>query len=242
MQFRWEHLAAVAAAIIVLLLTWFVPPIFHVSGANAIVLRVGIVLLGAIAIIALLLWARVNQPPLPSVEDPTAQAKAAVGGAFQSGAVQGGAASQDVDILIREASQRVAAARLAAGAKLSSLPTVFLLGETGAGKTSTMDQSGLDAELLAGQVYQENSIVPTRVANIWFARKTVFVEAGGPLMDDPASWVRLIKHFLPGSIGSVFGGGSKASKSLHGLDFCRLGFCSVRASPRACPGQARCAI
>ena len=208
MQFRWEHLVAVAAAIVVLMLTWFAVPIFHVSGANAVVLRVGILSLGAIAIVALLLWARAKQPPLPTVEDPTAQARATIGGALQ-----GGAASQDVDILIREASQKVAAARLAAGAKLSSLPTVFLLGETAAGKTSSMDQSGLDAELLAGQVYQESSIVPTRVANLWFARKTVFVEAGGPLMDDPASWVRLVKHFLPSSLGSVFGGGSKAPRA-----------------------------
>lgn len=208
MRFRWEFLAAVAVAIVVLLLAWFLPIILHVSGVNALVLRGGTLLLGGTAILGLLLWARSNQPAVPAVEDPTAKAKAAFGGALQ-----GGAASQDVDVLVRDASAKVAAARLGAGAKLSSLPTVFVLGETGSGKTSAVDQSGLDAELLAGQVYQEASLVPTRVANIWFARKTVFVEAGGPLMDDPASWVRLAKHFLPGSLGSVFGGGNKAPRA-----------------------------
>jgi len=203
MRFQWQHLAAGAAAIVVLMLTWFGPQIFHAVGTNAIVLRGGILLLGVIAVIGLLLWARSSMPPLPGSEE---------GSAPQAGA-SGGAASQDIDILVREAAGKVAAARLAAGAKLTSLPTVFLLGETGAGKTSAMDQSGLDAELLAGQVYQESSIVPTRVANLWFARKTVFVEAGGPLLDDAGSWVRLVKHFLPGRFGSIFGGGSLAPRA-----------------------------
>ncbi|HLZ49812.1 MAG TPA: ImcF-related family protein [Candidatus Acidoferrum sp.] len=205
MRFHWEHLAAGAAAIVVLMLTWFAGPIFHVAGANALVLRGGILLLGVISIIGLLLWARSARPSLPAVE---------AGSLPQISSPSGAAgASQDVDILIREAASKVAAARLAAGAKLSSLPVVFLLGESGAGKTSAMDQSGLDAELLAGQVYQENSIVPTRVANLWFARKTVFVEAGGPLLDDAGSWVRLIKHFLPGSLSSIFGGASSAPRA-----------------------------
>ena len=213
MRFQWEHLAAGAAAIVVLMLTWFAGPIFHVAGANAFVLRGGILLLGVLAIIGLLLWARSSRPALPPVDkiQPPAAASsvAASAGAFVGAA----GASQDVDILLREAAGKVAAARLAAGAKLSSLPVVFLLGETGAGKSSAMDQSGLDAELLAGQVYQESTIVPTRVANLWFARKTVFVEAGGPLMDDPASWVRLIKHFVPGRFRSIFSGAALAPRA-----------------------------
>ncbi len=203
MRFQWEHLAAGAAAIVVLMLTWFAAPIFHVVGTNALVLRGGILLLGVIAIIGLLLWARSSRPPMPASDD----------GSSPSAGASGGAASGDVDILIREASGKVAAARLAAGAKLSSLPTVFLLGESGGGKTSAMDQSGLDAELLAGQAYQESSIVPTRVANLWFACKTVFVEAGGPLLDDAGSWVRLIKHFLPGRFRSIFGGARLAPRA-----------------------------
>lgn len=202
MRFQWQHLAAGAAAIVVLMLTWFGPQILHVAGTNAVVLRGGILLLGVIAVIGLLLWARSAMPPMPTSEEGA-----------PSAAASGGAASQDVDILIREAAGKVAAARLAAGAKLSSLPAVFLLGETGGGKTSAMDQSGLDAELLAGQVYQESSIVPTRVANLWFARKTVFVEAGGPLLDDAGSWVRLVKHFVPGRFRSIFGGGRLAPRA-----------------------------
>ena len=210
MRFHWEHLAAGAAAIVVLMLTWFAGPIFHVVGTNALVLRAGILLLGVIAIIGLLLWARSSRPSLPAVEEVRAPAAPAIAGVSF---VASAGASQDVDIIIRDAAGKVAAARLAAGAQLSSLPAVFLLGETGAGKSSAMDQSGLDAELLAGQVYQESSIVPTRVANLWFARKTVFVEAGGPLLDDAGSWVRLIKHFVPSRFRSIFGGASLAPRA-----------------------------
>ncbi|MGB7232418.1 MAG: ImcF-related family protein [Candidatus Acidiferrum sp.] len=217
MRLHWEHLAVIAAAIVVLMLTWFAGPIFHVIGTNAIVLRAGVLLLGVIAIISLLLWARSNRPSLPSVPEPQVPgvASGAASAVASAGVFTGsaGAASQDVDILIREASGKVAAARLAAGAKLPSLPAVFLIGEPGAGKTSSIDQSGMDAELLAGQVYQESSIIPTRVANLWFARKTVFVEAGGPLLDDPGSWVRLIKHFVPSRIGSIFGGAKLAPRA-----------------------------
>lgn len=223
MRFQWEYLAAGAAAIVVLMLTWFVGPIFHLVGSNALVLRAGILLLGVIAIIGLLLWARSSRPSLPGADEihaPAAPAMPSAPAAFTSAGAAVGAfagasagAAQDVDILIRDASTKVAAARLAAGAKLSSLPVVFLLGETGAGKTSVMDQSGLDAELLAGQVYQESSIVPTRVANLWFARKTVFVEAGGPLAEDPGSWLRLIKNFVPSRLGSIFGGTKMAPRA-----------------------------
>lgn len=206
MRLQWENLAAGAAGIIVLMLVWFAAPIFHVTGVNALVLRGGILLLGVICILGLLLWARSKRPALPAA--PSAEASAAP--RAMPGA---GSGSEDVDILIREATEKVAAARLAAGAKLPSLPAVFLLGETGAGKTSVMDQCGLDAELLAGQVYHESSIVPTRVTNLWFARKTVFVEAGGPLMDDAASWVRLFKHFVPSRFRSIFGGARLAPRA-----------------------------
>src|SRR5713101_7194067 len=130
MRFQWEYLAAGAAGIVVLMLVWFAAPIFHVGGANALVLRAGILLLGVISVVGLLLWARSKHPPQPAAEGaPAVRPMAAAG-----------KGSEDVDILIREAADKVAAARLAAGAKLSALPVVFVLGETGAGKTNVMDQ------------------------------------------------------------------------------------------------------
>ncbi len=95
------------------------------------------------------------------------------------GAAGGG---DEVDTLVREAEARLAASSSARGAKLSSLPVVFVLGAPGSTKTTTLLNSGLDAELLAGQVYQDANVVSTRSVNVWFARQMVFVEAGGRLL------------------------------------------------------------
>src|SRR5712692_4568383 len=108
MRFQWEHLVAGAAAVVVLMLAWFAGPIFHVAGTNALVLRGGILLLGVIAIVGLLLWARSQRPQLPTAEVSSP--------ALPTSAPSG--ASEDVDILVRDAANKVAAARLGAGAKL----------------------------------------------------------------------------------------------------------------------------
>jgi len=63
--------------------------------------------------------------------------------------------------------------------------------------------SGLDPELLAGQVYQDNAVAPTRAANIFVARGTVFVEAGGALMANPQSWTALVKKLQPSRLKSM---------------------------------------
>ena len=107
----------------------------------------------------------------------------------------------DADPLIREASARLAQSK--AGAGVANLPMIFVIGDKGTAKTSTILNSGLDAELLAGQVYQDNAVAPTRAANIFFARGTVFVEAGGALMANPQSWTALVKKLQPSRLKSM---------------------------------------
>src|SRR5256885_4462539 len=101
------------------------------------------------------------------------------------GGSSSGAGSGEIDTLIRDADARLAASRHAQGAGISNLPLIFLIGQQGSIKTSTMLHSGLDAELLAGQVYQEsNAVAPTRAANVWFANNAVFAEAGARILWD----------------------------------------------------------
>ena len=56
--------------------------------------------------------------------------------------------------------------------------------------------------MLAGQVYQDNVVTPTRAANIFYARGTVFVEAGGALMANPQAWTALVTKLQPGRLKS----------------------------------------
>jgi type VI secretion system protein ImpL len=109
----------------------------------------------------------------------------------------------EIDALVREAENRLAASNLAKGSKLMNLPMVFVLGDAGSTKTSIILNSGLDPELLAGSVYQDTTVIPTRLANIWFARGMIFVEAGGQILADPGRWLRLLQRLRPGRLASA---------------------------------------
>jgi hypothetical protein len=40
-------------------------------------------------------------------------------------------------------------------------------------------RSGINAELLAGEVYRGETVAPTRSVNVWYGRNVAFVEASG---------------------------------------------------------------
>lgn len=124
----------------------------------------------------------------------------------------------EIDALVREAENRLASSNLAKGAKLANLPMVFVVGDAGSTKTSTILHSGLDPELLAGSVYQDATVLPTRLANIWFARGTIFVEAGGRLLTEPQRWVRLLQRLRPGRLQSAVRGEQAPRAALVCLD------------------------
>jgi type VI secretion system protein ImpL len=130
------------------------------------------------------------------------------------GAAEAGGASE-AEQLIRAASARLIQSKAAGGAGISNLPLVFVMGDRNSAKTSVILHSGLEPELLAGQIYGENNAVaPTRAANIWFARGTAFVEAGGQLLADPSNWVKLVKKLSPGAWKSLVGGGGRAPRAV----------------------------
>ncbi|MGC8793263.1 MAG: ImcF-related family protein [Bryobacteraceae bacterium] len=166
------------------MLAWFVPSWLGLPALDRWVLRGGLavlVLLGALA----LLW--------------VGRRKRAAA-ASQAGAIEG--AADELDVLIREAERRLAAAR-GRSVSVENLPVVLLVGEAGSAKTSSMVHSGLDPELLAGQVYQETAIVPTRAVNIWLAGQTLFIEAGGKLLADVPRWHRLLRRLSPAGLAAV---------------------------------------
>ncbi|MBX9600204.1 MAG: hypothetical protein K2X35_04330 [Bryobacteraceae bacterium] len=121
----------------------------------------------------------------------------------------------EAEHLIREANQRLAESKTTPGAALSALPVIFLIGDRGTSKTSSVLASGVEPELLAGQVYGEGSqIAPTKVANIWFARGMGIVEAGGQVLGDPANWKALLKKLQPGQLKSIMGSGGQSPRGV----------------------------
>jgi type VI secretion system protein ImpL len=87
------------------------------------------------------------------------------------------------------------------------------MGETGSAKTTTMVHCGLDAELLSGQMYEENNLLPTPTANLWFVKGSLFVETAGKLLGDPDSWRLLIKRLLPSKGAALIGAAKEAPRA-----------------------------
>jgi type VI secretion system protein ImpL len=154
---------------------------------QAIVLVIGII------VAAVMTWVQTRGDKQP---------EAAGGG---GGAAQAPAEVTDMNELLGEAEARLAVAQQEKDSKLGKLPAIILLGETGSAKTTTMVQSGAEPESLAGQVYEENNILPTPAANFWFAHHTVFVEMGGKLLADNDAWKTLIGGLQPSKAAALLG-------------------------------------
>jgi type VI secretion system protein ImpL len=135
-------------------------------------------------------------------------------GAGAGAGAAAGEAAGDVDTAVKDAETKMAESKIAQGAKLSQLPVIFLVGDKGSTKTTIMMHSGLEPELLSGQIYQQDNLITgTRGANFWYAKKAVFAEAGGPVWSDADGWGKLLKKLSPGKMKSVFGGKGSAPRA-----------------------------
>jgi type VI secretion system protein ImpL len=188
------YLITAAALILYLLLAWFLGSGLGLKSPDIWILRGGLALIG-FAAAAVFLWYRAKKER----EKPAGDTAPAGG--------------DDFDALLNEAAAKLASSRLQQGASFGALPVIFVLGPAGSTKTTAVVNSGLDPELLAGQIYQDSAVVPTRSANLWFARNSVFVEASGRLLGDIPAWNRLIRRMQPRRLGSLFGKGEQAPRA-----------------------------
>ena len=203
MQLSWQHFAGGIGLVFAAMVAWFGALWLNLQGANLWVFRLSIFLVLALAVVAIVWWLRNRQ-----------QAQSAGGASSSADGAAGPGVAEDILLILREAEARVASStQLPRGTRLSSLPVIFLVGDSAAGKTCVATQSGLEPELLSGQVYQEGNIAPTRVANLWFARKAVLVEMGGKTLGDASLWGRLLHRLAPGKLKSIFSGKPAAPRA-----------------------------
>jgi type VI secretion system protein ImpL len=182
--------------LVYLVVVWYLGTLLHLQASNLWILRIGLWVIGTAAA-AVFVWFKRKEQRQTAGEAGDA----------------GGQGHEEIDALLRDAEAKLAAARIEGGAKLGNLPAIFLIGETGSTKTSLMIHSGLEPELIGGQVFQDTAVVPTRSANLWFARRSIFVEAGGRLMADNAGWHRLMRRLRPGKLATAFGKGQQAPRA-----------------------------
>jgi type VI secretion system protein ImpL len=178
-------LVSVFILILSILLAWLVGPLLSLVGTPLLVLRILLVALGAIAAgIILFFHFRDKRRDAATKNMP------------------GGA---DLDLLLREAESRLANAQRTGPKSLDSLPLLYILGEANSAKTTAVVKSGFDPELLAGQVYREQDIVQTPIANFWYAQSTAFIEAGDAVRKAPPLWNKLVRKTRPKTFRSAMG-------------------------------------
>jgi type VI secretion system protein ImpL len=196
LNYSLKYRLAALALIVWLLLSWFIPSWLNLQGSSVWILHIVLALIGLAAFITIVWWFRVRDK-----ERAAEMVQGASGGAAE------------IDILIREAESRLQTSQLGREARIGNLPALFVVGESGSAKTSVVLHSGLEPELLAGHTGQEKIPVPTRAANLWFARQFILAEAGGPLLSEPARWTRFLKKLTPSRLHSVFGKGTQAPRA-----------------------------
>jgi type VI secretion system protein ImpL len=179
-----------------LVLAWFLGSWFHLQSPDIWILRGGLALIG-IAAAAVVLWFYTK----------SRKAKQAEGqGAGQQGL-------EEIDLLVHEALGALRKSTLGRGATLRNQPLIFFIGDAGSAKTNVIIHSGLDPELLAGQVYQDNNVLPTRVANMWYTQSAILVDAAGGLLQQPARWKRLVQLVRPGRASSALSTSQQAPRA-----------------------------
>jgi type VI secretion system protein ImpL len=192
---KLKYWIAAVALIVWLVLAWFIGSWLHLQGSSLWILRNALALIGVAAFIIVIWWFRVKDKERAEMTPA------------------GGAAGDEIDILVREAEMRLQASQLGRSARIGSLPLYLILGETGSAKTSVVLHSGLEPELLAGQALQDKVSVPTRTANLWYSRQFIFAEAGGPMLQDRPRWVKFVKKLAPRQLRSLFGKGTPSPRA-----------------------------
>lgn len=177
-------------------LVWVGTAFLGMHDPRLLTLRLALMLLGAIAAVAVAwFFSRQQKEQSPGITD----------------AANG---LNDIAPLFKEAERKLSAARLPQGARIGNLPAVLVIGEPGSVKTNAVLNSGLQAELLAGHIYQDSSVGPTRLANLWFSRGTIFAEAGGALLGDAGLWKSFLRQLQPRRLAAAVGSKTQAPRAV----------------------------
>jgi len=184
-------LAAAGVLLLFALATLSLPSLFGVVGKRALILRLALVLFGLAATVLTLVLAlrRARNEPPPAAEG-----------------------EDDIDLAFAGAQARLRGSHAAADSRIARMPLVLVLGPTGTTKSSIVTNSGIDAELLHGEVFRGDAVIPTNPVNVWYAQGKVLVEAGGGLLDDSGRWTRLLSHLRASRVAAAVGRGRQAPR------------------------------
>ena len=175
-------------------MAWLLGSMLHLQGTAFVVGRGLLLLLGAIA--AIVIW-RFRHDLFPSTP--------------AKGSADSGSSSSDTENvdalthLLRDAQAGLSTSQRATMRSLESAPLLYILGPANSAKTTAVLRSGLEPELLAGQVHRDLGVVPTALANLWYTEQGIVLEAGDALRERDGLWNTLLRRTRPRLFRSAFG-------------------------------------
>ena len=169
---------------------WIMSNVLGLRSADAWVLRIALWLIGLI-VAGIVLWLLAGRAP--------------------KGEAAAGSGVDETDAPLRGAEARLKAAGARSGAR--GMPLVVVVGPGGSAKTTSVVHSGLEPELLAGEVFHGEGIGPTPGVNVWYSHRTLFFEMGGKLEREPSRWARLIRRIRPRTIRAMLSGRPQAPRA-----------------------------
>lgn len=186
-------LVAAGVFLVMAVLAWFLGTWLGLRSPDVWMLRGALWLLALVAV-GTVLWfvlrADASRPPDTSVA----------------------AGNEDIDHTVSAARSRLAASSIAEKSAFGTMPMLLIMGPEGSAKTTSVVRSGVEAELLAGEVARGDVVAPTPTVNVWYAQRAIVLEAGGKLLEEPARWSRVIHHFQPTRLGAVLAGKIQAPR------------------------------
>jgi type VI secretion system protein ImpL len=184
------YILAVLVVLLAALMAFGIAALLHLQGAAYIVFVAVLLIIGigaAIAIVAMHRRAKRREEEL-------------------AGGANGGDAN-DIDLLLSDANRKLRNSQRGIRT-LDELPLVYLLGQSGSAKTTTVVQSGIEAELIAGSASQGGEQPPTETLNLWFTGNAALLEVGTTIRGNAARLARLIQRTRPRAYRSAFGAGA----------------------------------
>lgn len=219
------YLLAVVVILVAALLAFGISTIMHLTGGQHLVFVILILLIGlAAAIVIMVLHYRAKKKK--ALEGETADETA----------------TAELDLLLNDANRKLRTSQQGAKA-LDAMPLIYILGETGAAKTTTVLRSGLDPELLAGTAPHEGEQVPTQTLNLWFTKVAALLEVGAAIRQNSSLLARLVHRTRAKAYRSAFGTGAAPRAAIVCLSLDQLlvvdGGESLMAAARSTGGQLR---
>ena len=177
-----------------LVLSWVLPAFLSLAPAKIFALQLILSFFGLL-VGAVLIWYFLKTKPEATFDHPS------------NGEL-------NIDSVLREAQAKLAVSPLGRNAQLNKMPVIFLTGPAGSAKTTTVMQSGLEPELLAGQANKDGAVVATTIANAWLSQNAFLLEVGPAIQSAPESWQTISNYVQPGKLESAVGRAQASSRAI----------------------------